>query len=151
MREEGSMRENAVNPVLGRLDVLVGEWDMRASVAGRVMGSGRTTFEWVEGGAFLAQHAEGDPPSPETPVEWVENSPLPVTAIMGLDDSAERFSMLYADARGVFRVYQMELSDRAWKLWRDAPGFFQRFAGTVSDDGQTITGRFRFAIEPRGD
>jgi hypothetical protein len=26
-------------------------------------------------------------------------------------------------------------------LWRDAPGFFQRFTGTFSDDGTRITGR----------
>jgi hypothetical protein len=48
--------------------------------------------------------------------------------------------MLWADARGIFRVYQMTLRDGVWKLWRDAPGFFQRFTATVADDGRTITG-----------
>jgi hypothetical protein len=28
-----------------------------------------------------------------------------------------------------------------WRSWRDAPGFRQRFVGTFSDDGGTITGR----------
>jgi hypothetical protein len=69
----------------------------------------------------------------------VANSPFPLATIIGLDDSTERFTMLYADARGVFRVYQMTLSDGVWKVWREAPGFHQRFTGTFSDDGATIT------------
>ena len=47
--------------------------------------------------------------------------------------------MLYTDARGVYRVYPMSLGDGVWKMWREAPGFFQRFTGTVSRDGNTIT------------
>lgn len=46
----------------------------------------------------------------------------------------------YADARGVFRVYQMSLGDHVWKMWREAQGFFQRFTATFSDDDNTITG-----------
>src|SRR5699024_6359876 len=91
-----------------------------------------------EDGAFLKQYTEGDPPPPGTPKEFIENSPMPVTMIIGLDDSAEQFSVLYADARDVFRVYQMTLSDGVWKLWRDAPGFAQRFIGTFDDGGNTI-------------
>lgn len=137
------MRGTAENPLLRRLDVLVGEWELRASVQGQPVG-GRawTRFEWVEGGVFLAQRSDADPPPPGTPPEWVENRPFPVTTIIGLDDSAERFWMLYADARGVFRVYQMSLADGQWRIWRDAPGFFQRFIGAVSDDGTTITARW---------
>lgn len=50
--------------------------------------------------------------------------------------------MLYADARGACRVSRMTLSDGVWKIWREAPGFFQRFTATVSGDGKTITGRW---------
>jgi hypothetical protein len=132
------MREKAANPVLRRLDMLVGEWTTQAMVGGRVVGTGRTAFQWTEGGAFLVGHAQADPPLPGTPVEWVENSPFPVTTMMGLDDSSERFCMLYADGRGVLRVYQMSLAEGVWKLWRDSPGFFQRFTGTFGDDGRTI-------------
>jgi len=35
-----------------------------------------------------------------------------------------------------------EPADGVWKLWRDAPGFSQRFTGTFSDDGRTIKGRW---------
>ena len=27
-----------------------------------------------------------------------------------------------------------------WRIWRDWPGFSQRFTGMFSDDGDTITG-----------
>src|ERR1041385_1973919 len=135
------MNGRAANRALGRLETLVGAWAMQASVGGRAMGGGRTTFEWLEGGAFLLQHADAVPDE-NTPDAWRANSPFPVTAIIGLDDSAETFSMLYADARGVRRVSAMSLSNRVWKIWRHAPGFFQRFTGTFSDDGATITGRW---------
>ena len=36
----------------------------------------------------------------------------------------------------------MSLRDGVWKLWRDAPGFSQRFEGRFSDDGKTISGRW---------
>ena len=129
------------NPVLRRLDALVGEWEMQASVGGQSMGTARTVFEWIEGGAFLVQRAD-DEPSEDTPPEWQANSPLPAVTVIGLDDSSEQFSMLYADARGVLRVYQMTLSDGVWKIWRNAPGFYQRFTGTFSDDGNTIAARW---------
>jgi hypothetical protein len=132
--------QNSRNAALGRLDALVGEWELHAVFQGQPFGGrGRTTFAWQEGGAFLFQHADVEP-APDTPAELVANLPFPVVTIIGLDDSTERFTLLYADARDVFRVYEMSLSDGVWKLWRDAPGFFQRFTGTFSDDGRTITG-----------
>lgn len=135
-------RGAGTNPVLRRLDTLVGEWQMQASVSGRAMALGRTAFAWLDGGAFLVQHAEADPPLPSTPDVWVENSPFPVTAVIGLDDSTDTFSMLYADARGVCRVYGMSLADGVWRIWRDAPRFHQRFMATFSDDGTAVTGHW---------
>lgn len=125
-----------------RLEPLLGEWEMHASIEGNpVGGQARTVFEWAEDGAFLRQHADGWTDE-STPKEWRENSPLPVTALIGLDDTNETYYQLYADARGVFRVYQMAFEDGTWKLWRNAPGFCQRFTGTFSDDGNTINGRW---------
>lgn len=120
------------NPVLVPLNVLVGEWDMRASFGDRTLGVGRTVFSWLEEGAFLVQHSE------------VEQADFPTaTLLIGRDDSDETYCMLYFDSRGVSRVYQMSLSeDGVWKMWRDAPGFFQRFTGNISEDGKTITARW---------
>jgi hypothetical protein len=50
--------------------------------------------------------------------------------------------MLYFDSRGVSRIYQMSLSVGVWKLWRDFPGFSQRFTGTFSDDKNVLTARW---------
>jgi hypothetical protein len=36
----------------------------------------------------------------------------------------------------------MSLSDRTWKIWRDFPGFSQRFIGTFNEDGTLITARW---------
>jgi hypothetical protein len=122
--------DSQANPVLKRLDALAGEWKVEAAFASNPPGvvDGGTTFEWLEGGFFLMQrsHAEG--------------SGIPrAHIIMGGDDTTGAYSMLYSDSRGVFRLYQMTLSDGVWKLWRDAPGFSQRFEGKFSEDGRIIT------------
>jgi hypothetical protein len=128
-------------PVLSRLDALVGEWEMHASIAGQPTGVARASFGWIEQGAFLVQRADAGPPLPGAPAEWLTNSPFPLTTIVGLDDSSETFCYAYADARGVHRVYRMSLNDGVWKIWgQSGPEFFQRFTGTFSDDGNTITG-----------
>jgi hypothetical protein len=120
------------NPALIPLNVLVGEWDMQASIGDRPLGSGRTIFSWVEGGAFLMQRSEA------------EQAEFPTaTILIGRDESSEVYSLLYFDSRDVSRVYQMSLSaDGVWKMWREAPGFFQRFTGKISTDGNTITARW---------
>src|SRR5262249_34827667 len=51
--------------------------------------------------------------------------------------------MHYFDSRGVFRVYEVNIDDESWRLWRDAPGFSQRFTGTFADGGDTIVGRWQ--------
>jgi hypothetical protein len=43
------------------------------------------------------------------------------------------------------RNYQMTLRDNVWTLWRESPGFWQRFRGVISDDGNTITGAWEFS------
>jgi hypothetical protein len=58
--------------------------------------------------------------------------------------------MHYFDSRGVARTYQMSFTEREWKLWRDRPDlspldFSQRFTGTLSSDGNTISGRWEIS------
>jgi hypothetical protein len=38
----------------------------------------------------------------------------------------------------VSRVYQMSFGGDGWKMWREAPGFWQRFAGTFGAGGDSI-------------
>jgi hypothetical protein len=46
----------------------------------------------------------------------------------------------YYDSRGVFRIYTVTIDETAWRTFRDAPGFSQRFTGTFADGGNTIVG-----------
>jgi hypothetical protein len=123
---------------LSRLDPLAGVWDVEASFAAGYLSpdspavsqrGGRTSFEWLEGAFFLVQRFR------------VENQDAPSgLAIIGLAEPPEAFTQHYYDSRGVHRVYQMAMDHGIWRLWREAPGFWQRYAGRFSGDGRTIEG-----------
>ena len=124
------------NPALERLSVFIGEWNIEITSMSfqadkTAVVRGRASFDWVERGAFLIEHFEA--PNTEFPRG---------ISIIGPDDSAETYGMLYFDSRGVSRIYQMSLSGDVWKLWRDFPGFSQRFIGTFSDEHNMITARW---------
>jgi hypothetical protein len=133
------------NPALARLDALVGRWTVQPKVEG--VGTAWTEFAWQEGGLFLRQYSDVDSIPSNTPNAWRDNAPFPTTTMIGLDDAAEEFTVLYADARGVHRVYQMTLADGVWTMWREAPGFNQRFTGTLSADGHTVDARWEMSAD----
>ena len=56
-----------------------------------------------------------------------------------------RLCMHYFDSRGVFRLFESNIDAEAWRLWRDAPGFSQRFTGSFADSGDTIVGRWQLS------
>ena len=111
---------------LSKLEILIGEW--RPEVPGFDV-EARTTFEWLEGGGFLIQHAT------------VERDEFPngvmVIGATGPDGGLQQH---YFDSRGVHRVYEMTLEDGVWTLWREGPDWPQRYVGRISDDGNSITG-----------
>ncbi|MEV6811724.1 hypothetical protein [Micromonospora sp. NPDC051296] len=39
----------------------------------------------------------------------------------------------------------MTYADGVWRQWRDAPGFGQRFVGTLAADGDRIDGRWEIS------
>lgn len=125
------------NPALEILQPLVGGWTMRiawsekthALVGGPQTVETPSRFEWVLGGAFLLQTAGGGG-APTS--HWM----------IGRDDTSGAFSALYADSRGVSRLYEMSFADGLWKIWRSAPGFHQRFEGRISGDEKTIAAKW---------
>jgi hypothetical protein len=125
------------HPALDRLDVLVGRWTVRPKVEGAP--TAWSEFAWQDGGLFLHQISDADLPDDDT--VW----PFPVTSVIGFDDTSGEFTTLYADARGVHRVYRMTLVDGVWTIWREAPGFNQRFIGTLSPDRDTVDGRWEMS------
>ena len=130
------MAENQRNSALERLAIFVGEWNLEITSMSfhtdpSAVEHGRTSFNWLEGGAFLIQHSE------------ISATDFPrSTAVIGPDDEAETYSMLYFDSRGVSRIYRMTFHGGIWTLWRDFPGFSQRFHGMFSEDHNTITARW---------
>ena len=121
------------NPALDELALLIGEWNIEITSMSfhpdpSAVVRGHSSFAWLEGGAFLIQHT--DIPASDFPRS---------TAVMGPDNEAGTYRMLYFDSRGVSRIYRMTFSGGIWTLWRDFPGFSQRFHGTFSEDGEVIT------------
>jgi hypothetical protein len=132
------MQQPAEISELEPFEALVGSWRIEAThvaLRGAVV-TGQSTFEWLEGKRFLIQRSRYD--HPEIP---------DAMAVLGVTD--ERLLMHYFDSRGVYRVYAVSLSEGTWRFSRDAPGFSQRFTGTFSDDGSTITGRVELAETAR--
>jgi hypothetical protein len=131
---------------LDRLNVLVGQWEVEATFkagffgpgSSGVTGRGRTTFQWLEGRFFLTQRFVNEHPAVPSGI-----------AIIGMSEERNTFAQHYYDSRGVARVYQMTLEGREWKLWREAPGFWQRYTGVISEDGTTITGAWEASADGR--
>jgi hypothetical protein len=119
------------NPALEPFGILVGSWKtvgVHPMLPGVTL-HGRTSFDWFEGGAFLVMHSEIDEPEIPSGI-----------AIFGSDDATDEYFMLYFDERGVSRKYDVPFRDNVLKWWRNAPGFFQRFTGTIAEDGRTMVG-----------
>jgi hypothetical protein len=129
------MSEAIPNPnlALKKLEIFIGAWSMEMIFPNNSAPNmiGQVAFRWLEDGAFLHM-LTGD-----------KSSGLPWSdCIMGRDDSAETYSVLYYDWRGVSRIYQMSFENDEWKQWREASGFHQRFSGIFSKDHNTITAKW---------
>src|SRR5215213_1382327 len=120
------------NAALEPLSVLVGSWTTVGThpmVPGKTF-HGRTSFEWIEGGAFLIMRSRIDEPEIPSGI-----------AIYGSDDDAKACSMLYFDERGVSRHYEVSIHDNVLKQWRNSPAFSQRSETTIAADGRTMVSR----------
>jgi hypothetical protein len=125
----------AANPALEPLGFLLGDWVTRGThplVPGETL-RGRTSFSLHEGGAFLLMRSEVDQPLfPDG------------LAIIGSDDVAGRFAMIYFDARGVSRIFEVVAVGERTVTWRrDDPDFSQSVTITGEADGGRLvsTGR----------
>jgi hypothetical protein len=117
---------------LRQLDVLIGDWvgESRKYSEGRA----RTTVRPTEDGKFLRlESSEEDNRFPHS------------TQLIGSDEASDECTVLCYDSRDVRRVYRMMVARKVWTMWRDAPGFNQRYTGKISDDGKTITGQWEMS------
>jgi hypothetical protein len=126
----------ARDPALEPFDALVGTWLTEAKhVMVDAAVQGTSTFEWLEGGHFLVLRSHSDH----------EQFPDGISVI-GAPESGDGLVMEYFDSRGVRRTYGVSFDDGVWRIWRDAPGFDQRFSATVARD--SFEGVFELARTP---
>jgi hypothetical protein len=138
------------DPSLHHLNKLVGDWTTEAThpALPGVVARGTTFTRWLDGERFLVQRGHTDHPDFPDYLAVIGN-----TADDRIDESetAETpatsgpLTMHYFDSRGVFRVYNVEVDAVALRIWRDAPGFSQRFAGRFEDNGNTINGQWHLS------
>ncbi len=130
------MDQPTAQEALKRLEPLVGEWKLEArSADGEPWpGEGRATFEWHDSGAHLVERSTVDQPEAPDGI-----------SIIGCDAANGTYFQLYSDERGVCRIYEMSIGDGEWRLWRNGAPFPQRFTGKISEDGNTIAGRWELA------
>ena len=121
---------------MDEFEVLIGTWTTEAKhrLVDEVV-SGETTFEWLEGRKFLLQRSHADDERFPDGL-WVIGSP----------ESGEGLVAEYFDSRGVRRTYEVSIEDGVWRVWRDAPGFDQRFEARIGAD--EFEGLFQLAEQP---
>jgi hypothetical protein len=138
---------------LARLDVFVGEWVLEVRFPGGQQPSAtpaadapvaRSWFEWALDRQYLLQRNEV--PVPEAPDSLM---------IVSVDPETGRYVQHYYDSRGTTRLYAMTLADGVWTLTRESPDFSpldfrQRYIGTFSPDGNTITGAWEKDLDGAG-
>lgn len=121
-----------MNRKLEAFKVLIGEWKTAGSHPGLpgVVLSGRTSFEWLEGGAFVIMHSH------------IDHKDVPDgIAIFGSDDSLEDLTMIYFDERNISRKCGSSLKNNVWKWWRIDNEFSQRYTCEIQDDGKKIVAK----------
>jgi hypothetical protein len=125
-------RDSALAP----FQALIGTWDTEAThPAFDAVVPGSVTFEWLEGGRFLVQRSHNDH----------ELFPDAI-GVIGAPEDGDGLVLEYFDSRGVRRTYGVSLEDGVLRIWRDAPGFDQRFSATLGDDA--LEGLWQLAQKP---
>ena len=119
-------------------DALIGDWSAEIThpFFGDTVIAGRVQFEWLAGERFLIQRVDNEHPDIPDSI-----------SVIGVMEGDDDLSMQYFDSRGVHRIYRMSIDDRVWRIWRDEPGFAQRFTGTLSSDGSELDGLWELARE----
>jgi hypothetical protein len=132
------MDQPTAETALRELEPLVGEWKVQMVPPGGepVDAGARTVFEWHDSRAHLVQRVSVD--LPEAPDS---------ISVIGCDGTNGTYFQLYADDRGVCRVYEMSIGDGEWRLRRDGEPFSQRFTGRFEDGGRTIRGHWELAVD----
>ena len=114
-----------------RLDGFVGTWRTAGTV--RASEHGPATpftaidrYEWMPGGFFLLHHVQAH----------MGEGELTALEVISYDPETNTYPMRSFDSQGNTGTHQATLRDRTWTF----QGPTERFTGSFSDDGGTITG-----------
>jgi hypothetical protein len=129
---------------------LVGAWTTEASHPAMpgVVVSGRVTVEWLEGARFLIHRGTFEHPQFPDSISIIGVTDRDRDEGTGEASESGRpdLSMHYFDSRGVFRLYSASIEEGVWRIWRNAPGFSQRFTGTFDND-DTLEGLWQCSAD----
>jgi len=128
------------DPRLRSLDKLLGTWDLkhRAFDSGEEW-RGRDTFKWLDGGFFLALHHEEFGKNIKGIMligyeqKWGEDKP-----------GSEITGHWFESSTGNHFEYVWEAGEDTYTCWLGQKGSDAAFHGTFSDDGNTISGAWRW-------
>jgi hypothetical protein len=112
------------DPALEPFEALIGTWTTTAThpMVDAVV-PGIVAFQWLEGGHFVVMHSRN------------EHELFPdAISIIGAPEEGDGLVMEYFDSRGVRRTYGISLEGGVLRMWRDAPGFDQRYSATLGRD-----------------
>jgi len=124
------------DPALEPFDLLIGTWTTQASHPQfDELVAGSTSFEWLEGSRFLVWRSRTDH----------ELFPDAIS-ISGTPEGGGGLLTEYFDSRGVRRTYGVSLEDGVLRMWREQPGFDQRFSATVGPEA--FEGQWQIARTP---
>ena len=124
------------DPVLEPFAAMIGSWvtEARHPLVDEAV-AGSVSFEWLAGGRFLIQRSRHD------------HDLFPDSiCVIGAPESGDGLVMEYFDSRGVRRTYGVSLDGGVLRVWREHPGFDQRFSATLGPDA--FTGQWQLAETP---
>jgi hypothetical protein len=124
------------DPALAPFEALIGTWDTEAThpMVDAVV-RGTITWEWLVGGHFVVQRSHN------------EHELFPdAICVIGAPEDGEGLVMEHFDSRGVRRTYRIAIEDGVLRMWRDEPGFEQRYSATLAPD--SFEGVSQLAREP---
>jgi hypothetical protein len=128
------------NPRLRSFDKLVGTWNLkhRDLNTGKEW-LGRDTFEWMDGGFFLAYHHEEFGGNVKGLMiigyekKWGEEKP-----------SEEVIGHWFESSTGSHYTYIWEVDDKSVIFWLEGRDSGMAFKGTFGDDHKTISGTWKW-------
>jgi hypothetical protein len=131
------MQMPAPDPMLKRLDILVGSWTLKGHTLDSEEDNifGKATFEWLPGGFFLQQRIE---------LDFAGMIKIHSLELIGYDPETKTLSSnVYSNMSPVPLPYKWDLQDDALTISVSYGPLDATFKGKFSKDGESFSGGWR--------